>query len=446
MAFAPLGLAPKLLAAVTAAGYTQPTAVQVQAIPLALQGHDLLVSSQTGSGKTAAFMLPCLQRLLCAGPARAPRVLVLTPTRELAQQVARAAMDFGGPRGPRIAVLVGGAPYALQLKQLRGPLDIVVATPGRLMDHLQRGRLDLAAIQTLVLDEADRMLDMGFIGDIEAIAARLPATRQTLLFSATLDGVVGSLARRMTRDARRIEIARTPEAAPKIEQRLLFADGHEHKLRLLDHLLADLELKQAVVFTATKAGAEDLAGRLEAQGHAVEALHGDMNQAARNRALRALREGRARILVATDVAARGLDVPGISHVVNFDLPMQAEDYVHRIGRTGRAGRQGRAYTLAHHREQGKVKGIERYTGSAIEVTTLPGLEPRARPARPAAKKPAAWKPGQGKPYAANGKARRGGQGRDPSHTRSDQHSVLARHEGHKPTGSQPAARRSRPSW
>ncbi len=410
MAFATLGLAPQLLQAVTASGYTQPTPVQVQAIPLALAGHDLLVSSQTGSGKTAAFMLPCLQRLLSAGPAKTPRVLVLTPTRELAQQVAKASADFAGRRGPRTALLVGGAPYAVQLKQLRGPVDIVVATPGRLMDILQRGRLDLTGIHTLVLDEADRMLDMGFIEDIEAIAARLPAERQTLLFSATLDGVVGKLANRMTREARRIEIARTPEAAPKIDQKLLFADGHEHKLKLLDHLLADLELKQAVVFTATKAGAEDLAGRLEDQGHAVEALHGDMNQGARNRALRALREGRARILVATDVAARGLDVPGISHVVNFDLPMQAEDYVHRIGRTGRAGREGRAYTLAHHREQGKVKGIERFTGQAIPVTTLPGLEPKARPARPAS----AWKsgegrkrlgkPAQGRPYAQTGNA------------------------------------------
>jgi superfamily II DNA/RNA helicase len=247
------------------------------------------------------------------------------------------------------------------------------------MDHLQRGKLDLSGIDTLVLDEADRMLDMGFIDDIEAVVARLPAARQTLLFSATLDGVVGKLAGRVTRAAQRIEIARTPEAAPKIEQRLLFADGHDHKLRLLDHLLSDAALKQAVVFTATKAGAEDLAGRLEDQGHAVEALHGDMHQGARNRALRALREGRVRILVATDVAARGLDVPGISHVVNFDLPMQAEDYVHRIGRTGRAGRSGQAYTLAHHRERGKVKGIERFTGSAIPVATLPGLEPKAAP-------------------------------------------------------------------
>ncbi|MFN3594120.1 MAG: DEAD/DEAH box helicase [Thiobacillaceae bacterium] len=381
MAFAELGLAPRLLKAVTAAGFTSPTPVQRQAIPLALKGHDLLVSSQTGSGKTAAFMLPCLNRLLLAGPSRLPRVLVLVPTRELAQQVARAALDLAGRHGPRVALLVGGAPYAVQLKQLRGPLDVVVATPGRLMDHLQRGKLDLSSIDTLVLDEADRMLDMGFIDDIEAIIARLPAARQTLLFSATLDGVVGRLASRVTRAARRIEIARTPEAAPKIEQRLLFADGHDHKLRLLDHLLSDAALKQAVVFTATKAGAEDLAGRLEGQGHAVEALHGDMNQGARNRALRALREGRARILVATDVAARGLDVPGISHVVNFDLPLQAEDYVHRIGRTGRAGRAGQAYTLAYPRERGKVKGIERFTGSTIPVATLPGLEPKATPLR-----------------------------------------------------------------
>ncbi len=415
MAFAELGLAPRLLEAVTAAGFTHPTPVQREAIPLALQGHDLLVSSQTGSGKTAAFMLPCLHRLILAGPSRRPRVLVLTPTRELAQQVSSAALDLAGRRGPRVAVLVGGAPYAVQLKQLRGPLDIVVATPGRLMDHMRRGNLDLSGIDTLVLDEADRMLDMGFIDDIEAVVARLPAARQTLLFSATLDGVVGTLAARVTRAAQRIEIARTLQA-PKIEQRLLFADGHDHKLRLLDHLLSDSTLRQAVVFTATKAGAEDLAGRLRDQGHAVQALHGDMTQGARNRALRALREGRARILVATDVAARGLDVPGISHVVNFDLPMQAEDYVHRIGRTGRAGRAGQAYTLAYLRERGKVKGIERFTGSTIPVATLPGLEPKARPERSedarktGAVKRRSNKPGESKAYgqykAGNGVHRR----------------------------------------
>jgi superfamily II DNA/RNA helicase len=396
MAFAALGLAPKLLESVALAGYTQPTPVQSQAIPPALDGHDLLVSSQTGSGKTAAFMLPCLQRLAEAGPARLPRVLVLAPTRELAQQVAKATGDLS--RRARIAVLVGGSPYALQLKQLKGPLDIVVATPGRLMDHLERGRLDLSGVQTLVLDEADRMLDMGFIDDIETIAARLPEKRQTLLFSATLDGVVGNLARRMTRNAQRIEIARTREAAPRIDQKILFADDHGHKLRLLDFLLRDTSLAQALVFTATKVGAEELAGRLKEDGHSTQALHGDMHQAARNRALKALRDGRTRILVATDVAARGLDVPGISHVINFDMPMQAEDYVHRIGRTGRAGREGISFTIAHHREHGRVKGIERYTGSPIAVATLPGLEPRGRPA-PSGKSGrnnGNWKPGHGK--------------------------------------------------
>ncbi len=379
MSFEQLGLAPQLLQAVAEAGYTQPTPVQSQAIPPALAGYDLLVSSQTGSGKTAAFLLPCLQRLMSSPAAPIPRVLVLTPTRELAQQVARAAADLTGRRGVRIGLLVGGAPYTLQLRQLKGPLDLVVATPGRLMDHLERGRLDLSNLQTLVLDEADRMLDMGFIEDIEAIVARLPAGRQTLLFSATLDGVVGRLAARVTRAAQRIETGRMPEQAPRIEQKVLYADGHDHKLRLLEGLLCDRALRQAVVFTATKAGAEDLASRLKEQGHAVHALHGDMHQGARNRALRSLREGRTRILVATDVAARGLDVPGISHVVNFDLPMAAEDYIHRIGRTGRAGREGWAYTLVHHREHGRLKGIERALGGPIPVTTLPGLEPRPLP-------------------------------------------------------------------
>lgn len=382
MSFSDLGLTQKLLDTISLLGFTEPTPVQSEAIPVALTGHDLLVSSQTGSGKTAAFMLPCLHRLLESEHLRKPRVLVLAPTRELAQQVAKASIEFAGRRGPRVVTIVGGAPFSIQQRQLRGVVDIVVGTPGRLMDHLRRGHLDLSRIETLVLDEADRMLDMGFVEDIEAIAERLPDEHQTLLFSATLDGVVGQLAERMTENAQRIEIERTPQKAPKIQQHLLFADDHGHKLRLLDHLLEDDELNQAVVFTGTKMGAESLAVRLEEQGHSVEALHGDMRQSARNRALRALRDGRARILVATDVAARGLDVPGISHVFNFDLPMQAEDYVHRIGRTGRAGREGLAFTFAHHRERGKVRGIERFTGDSIKVTTLPGLEPKERPRPP----------------------------------------------------------------
>ncbi len=384
MAFAKLGLNPQLVRAVEASGYTEPTTVQMQTIPAALAGADLLVSSQTGSGKTAAFMLPCLHRL--AEPAKAqgrgPRVLVLTPTRELAQQVAKAADTYGKfiPR-LRCAAIVGGAPFGPQLKLLSQPVDVVIATPGRLIDHLERGRIDFSRLETLILDEADRMLDMGFIDDIEAIIAKTPATRQTMLFSATLEGVVGRLACRVTRDAKRIEIASAPEQKAKIEQRIHFADDLSHKGRLLDHLLRDADMTQALVFTATKRAADDLSVQLRGQGFAADALHGDMNQRERNRTLDSLRRGHLRILVATDVAARGIDVPGISHVINFDLPRQAEDYVHRIGRTGRAGREGLAISLVSHFEKRQVRDIERYTAQAITVGVIPGLEPKARPPR-----------------------------------------------------------------
>lgn len=383
MSFSELGLDPLILKSVLAAGYENATPVQMQAIPAALTGRDLLVSSHTGSGKTAAFLLPSIQRMLAEPTVKSmgPRVLVLTPTRELALQVEKAAMTYGKDmRRFRTACLVGGAPYGLQLKRLSQPVDVVVATPGRLIDHLERGKIDFSRLEVLVLDEADRMLDMGFVDDIKAIAARCPAERQTLLFSATLDGVVGNLARELTRDAQRIEIEAVPHKESKIEQRLLFADNMDHKNRLLDALLRDVEMVQAIVFASTKRSTEEISDLLADSGFASDALHGDMQQGHRNRALQRLREGRTRVLVATDVAARGIDVATISHVINFDLPRQAEDYVHRIGRTGRAGRTGIAVSFAGMREGGLVKNIERYTGNRIEVHTLPGLEPTQKPA------------------------------------------------------------------
>lgn len=386
MTFAELGLGAHLVKTLAARGYETPTDVQRRSIPAAMEGVDLLVSSQTGSGKTAAFLLPSLERLAAAprAPGIGPRILVLAPTRELALQVTKAAMDYGAQlRRFRVAALVGGAPYGPQLKALSRAVDVVVATPGRLMDHLNRGSVDFGRVETLVLDEADRMLDMGFIEDIETIVARLPKERQTLLFSATLDGVVGKLAARVTRSARRIEVAPPPAAESKIAQLLLFADNFGHKSRLLDSLLRDTELTQALVFTATKKSAEDLSAELREQGFSAGALHGDMNQGHRNRTLRELREGRMRVLVATDVAARGIDVPGISHVINFDLPRQAEDYVHRIGRTGRAGREGTAITLAGHGERHMVRAIERFTDQQITVGVIAGLEPSERPTRAA---------------------------------------------------------------
>jgi superfamily II DNA/RNA helicase len=397
-AFAALGLNPLMLKGLERSGYAEPSPVQREAVPAALAGRDLLVSSQTGSGKTAAFMLPSLQRMIEPSSASGigPRVLVLTPTRELAQQVEQAARTYGaGLRRLRTVSLVGGAPFGPQLRMLSQPVDVVVATPGRLMDHMQRGRIDFSRLEVLVLDEADRMLDMGFIDDIQTIVARTPESRQTLLFSATLDGGVGNLARRLTRDPLRIEVAAPAREEARIEQRLLYADDGAHKGRLLDHLLRDVSLTQALVFTATKLGAEQLSDSLRGQGFTVDALHGDMHQNQRNRTLQRLRQGRTRILVATDVAARGIDVAGISHVINFDVPRQAEDYVHRIGRTGRAGRSGIAVTLAVHHERRIIRDIENYTSASLAVEIIPGLEPTPRPERSAPRPKRDWKPRAG---------------------------------------------------
>ncbi|OZI68178.1 DEAD/DEAH box helicase [Bordetella genomosp. 1] len=382
MSFADLGLAPTILSALQEAGFQEPTPVQAAAVPKAIAGTDLMVSSQTGSGKTAAFMLPALNRIasMPANGGTGVQVLVLTPTRELALQVADATASYGrNLPGLRTATVVGGMPYGAQLKALSRRVDVLVATPGRLLDHLKAGRVKLNTVHTLVLDEADRMLDMGFIEDIETILSRLPNDRQTLLFSATLDGSVARLAEKMMRAPERIEIAGHRDKHTNITQSLLYADDADHKMRLLDHVLRDVRLDQAIVFTSTKRGADDLAERLADDGFAAAALHGDMNQRQRSRTLTQLQRGQVRILVATDVAARGIDVQGISHAVNFDLPLQAEDYVHRIGRTGRAGRDGLAFTLATHSERHKVRRIEHYIGQSINPEVIAGLEPQRTP-------------------------------------------------------------------
>ncbi|MCW5658974.1 MAG: DEAD/DEAH box helicase [Burkholderiaceae bacterium] len=397
MNFESLNLHPSLLAAVRDAGYTEATAVQQRAIPLALQGRDLMVSSSTGSGKTASFVLPALMRVLAArndaaqrpphdeapagrparAPARGPRVLVLVPTRELAIQVSKAAMGYGRHvRGLRVATVVGGVPYGLQLRQLSGPLDLLIATPGRLMDHMQSGKAVLANVELLVLDEADRMLDMGFIDDIQFIGQALPPTRQTLMTSATFGGPVGRLAQSLLREPQRLAVDSHTDTHADIEQRLHWADDLQHKNALLDHLLTDRNVDQALVFTSTQRDADRLADRLYEMGHRVASLHGGMPQRRRNRVLHGLRTRDLRVLVATDVAARGIDVPSISHVINYGLPMKAEDYVHRIGRTGRAGRAGLAVTLAERRDAAMIHHIQRFTTQRIPAAVVAGLEPK----------------------------------------------------------------------
>jgi len=425
--FVKLGLDEAILRALSEANYNQPTPVQAQAIPAFLAGRDLLVSSQTGSGKTAAFMLPAIQRISEKPTPNRPRadepvkrmkgkrprpspaqpsLLVLTPTRELALQVTEAAAKYGRHlRRIVCASILGGMPYPKQLAMLSKMPDILVATPGRLLDHIEAGRIDLSALDMLVFDEADRMLDMGFADDIDAIVAATPATRQTLMFSATLDARIAQLASRQLRDPQRIEIAAVRADQSNIEQRLHFTDDMSHKERLLDHLLRDASLKQAIVFTATKRDADSLAERLSDTGFSAGALHGDMTQGARNRTLTALRRGNLRVLVATDVAARGLDVPDITHVVNFDLPKQAEDYVHRIGRTGRAGRSGIAINLVNHGDMFQWKRIERFTNNRIDASVIEGLEPRRQP------KPRSnfgGKPAGSGGYRGNGNSNSGG--------------------------------------
>ncbi len=453
--FADFPLHESLQQGLQALGFTTPTPVQEQAIPAALEGKDLLVSSQTGSGKTAAFLLPTLNALTSEDAlvpfkdrmkaVTQPNILVLCPTRELAQQVSQDAIALvRHMKGVRIAAIMGGMPFGKQIQQLKGA-QVVVATPGRLLDLVNRRQIKLDKVDALIVDEADRMLDLGFSEDLEAISDFAANRKQTLMFSATFAGRIISLAERMMNDPVRIAIETGHSTNTDITQTLHWTDGFEHKKKLLTHWLSAEDVDQAVVFASTQEDTDMLAEELAEAGLSVVALHGAMPQTVRNRRLRSIREGRAKILVATDVAARGLDVPTISHVINFGLPMKNEDYVHRIGRTGRAGRTGKAITLATYRERGKIRALEDFLDARLNVSEIEGLEPSPPPARGS-------RDGGGRGRDGGGRGRGGfggGRGRDGGgRSRFEGESNFKRREGgedrprrsydDKPRGERPA--------
>lgn len=446
MSFESLGLNPAILKTVSDLGYTTATPIQMAAVPLILQGHDLLASAQTGTGKTAAFILPALEKLSTPSEiqARGPRVLVLTPTRELALQVTAAAEKYGrNLRRVKVVSVLGGMPYPVQNKLLSQPYEILVATPGRLIDHIERGRIDFSRLEMLILDEADRMLDMGFFEDVERIAQATPATRQTVMFSATFEGHIARLATELLKNPQRIEIAHQQAKHENIAQHMHYVDDLSHKNRVLTHLVNDVAINQAIIFTATKRDADSLADDLQAAGHKVAALHGDMHQGARNRTITQMRHGSLRLLVATDVAARGLDVPGISHVINYDLPKNPEDYVHRIGRTGRAGANGIAVSLASPRDTLQLKRIERFTGQTIPAQIIEGLEPKLKPRASSGGKPRGEGRGEGRHEGrryGQGGGQGNGQGNGQGGYNGNQGNGFGRQEGARGNGQPPFRR------
>jgi ATP-dependent RNA helicase DeaD len=366
-----LGLQPELLQALSEAGYTQPTPIQASAIPALLAGQDVIGQAQTGTGKTAAFALPMLQLI----DTDVPRIqaLVLTPTRELAAQVATAIHTYGKYRNARVLPIYGGASYDRQLKRLERGAHVVIGTPGRVLDLLSRGALDFSTVTYAVLDEADEMLKMGFIDDVEAILSAVPEARQTALFSATFSDQVRELTHKYMRDPQTISMQRERLAVPLIEQRY-YMIHEEYKLAALCRLLETEELHSALIFTRTRVGSAELAEQLLERGFMADALHGELNQPAREAVLRRFRGGQLPILVATDVVARGVDISEVSHVFNYDIPYDPEDYVHRIGRTGRAGRSGVAIMLVTPRERRRLGQIEDYTRQPIRRATLPEID------------------------------------------------------------------------
>ena len=376
MSFDTLGLKAELLRAVADEGYTEPTPVQLQAIPIVLNGQDIMAGAQTGTGKTAGFTLPMLQRLSdqpVAGKFRPVRALILTPTRELAAQVAESVRVYGKHLPLRSAVVFGGVNIGPQIEKLRRGVDILIATPGRLLDHVGQRTVDLSRVQILVLDEGDRMLDMGFIHDIRRIHKLLPTEKQTLLFSATFPDEIKALAADMLHKPALIEVARRTLTAEGIEHVVHYVDRHR-KRDLLSHLIESGDWRQVLVFTRTKHGANHLTTHLEREGISATALHGNKSQAARTKALSDFKNGRVRVLVATDIAARGLDIDQLPHVVNFEIPNVPEEYVHRIGRTGRAGYEGKAVSLVCVDELKLLRDIERLLKKELPKEVIPGFE------------------------------------------------------------------------
>ena len=378
--FESLGLEPALLRALATEGYTEPTPIQVQAIPFVLAGRDVQGIAQTGTGKTAAFALPILQRL--AADRRQPprggcRVLVLSPTRELASQIADSFRAYGANIGCRVTVMFGGVPKGKQVRAMERGVDVLVATPGRLLDHMQDRTVRLDHVEILVLDEADHMLDLGFIVPIKRIVATMPARRQTLFFSATMPGEIGKLAGGMLRDPAHVAVAPVATTVERVEQAVIFADQAQ-KRHTLFALLSGQADGRTLVFTRTKHGADRVVRHLEESGLPAAAIHGNKSQGQRERALASFKSGEARVLVATDIAARGIDVDGVKHVINFDLPNVPESYVHRIGRTARAGRDGMAISLCAPDERPFLKDIEKLIRTKVPVMAAPTQAGRTR--------------------------------------------------------------------
>ncbi|HFC11343.1 MAG TPA: DEAD/DEAH box helicase [Anaerolineae bacterium] len=370
-----MNLHPQLMQAIEESGFTSPTPIQSEMIPVMLTGHDVIGQAQTGTGKTAAFALPVLHNLIQRGGRERtlPQALVLAPTRELAQQVARAFYELGHHKGVQVLAIYGGTPYGRQVSRLRKGVDVVVGTPGRLLDLLSQGALNLSALNTLILDEADEMLSMGFIEDIEKILAQIPEDRQMALFSATMPNQIRRLADKYMRDPISITIARKQLTAATVSQRYYVVNQRD-KLAAVTRLFEVEPITSALIFTKTRAGSNELAHEMSIRGFSAEALNGDLSQQAREHVLARFRKKAIKVLVATDVAARGLDIDDISHVFNFDMPHDEEGYVHRIGRTGRAGREGVAISLVTPREQGRMRRIEYYTKQKATKAILPTIE------------------------------------------------------------------------